>query len=220
MQRYEQDLDLFFSNDSIWKYWFGFIASDGCIYKERPVCAIKLAKRDVEHLQLFKNSMLATNPIHVRDKYVDIRISNRILLDRLLDNGIKSRKTLDITVSCDLASSGDFWRGAVDGDGCLSVGINKSASKNESYKPLIYLSTASFPLVEQYVRFLNSNDISNYISERKLPSGKCFYYVNVSKRSSVRNCIELLGYKDLSKPSLFRKRQKALEIDEYLHRRV
>lgn len=107
-------------------YWLGFIFADGCIYKDRLI--IKLSVRDIEHLHMFKQSIGANHPIHIRienhgfkknTEYCIITIFSDNIIQQLKRYGVlynKSQKNI-IPKNIPTEYLQDFIRGYVDGDG-------------------------------------------------------------------------------------------------------
>lgn len=107
-------------------YWAGFLAADGNI-KNPGIIRITLAARDRHHLEKFLSFIGSNSPIRnhmgkIGDReYPQVRIevySQRIVHD-LARSGIVEGKA-DCIPCNGLESSKDFFRGLIDGDGCLT----------------------------------------------------------------------------------------------------
>lgn len=98
-------------------YWAGFLAADGCVYKNK--ISIGLKESDVSHMYSFRDWIGAKTKIHYiqKSKSYNFSVGNKIIKKDLLDYGICERKSLtyDPPEFCEV--SADFWRGMVDGDG-------------------------------------------------------------------------------------------------------
>lgn len=122
----------FFNNMNSFKkaYWLGFIAGDGCVYKNQLI--IRLSKKDIQILQQFKKDINATNPIFEYSamtgyssnnlEYCMLTITSHNIINDLLKYGIgkKKSKTLQIKNIPDEFANG-FILGLIDADGCFRV---------------------------------------------------------------------------------------------------
>lgn len=140
--RYSCDED-FFSRDTEESFYLaGFIAADGCI-KQRGnsyQLSIGLAVADLNHLQLIKKLLKATNPIHIykiendiyKNGYVErcelVIVSKKIFNDLGRFN-ITPRKTKTYIFPDWIENhhlSHHFLRGYFDGDGSIYYSVNKN----------------------------------------------------------------------------------------------
>lgn len=113
-------------------YWLGFILTDGNISStahgaDKDLVQVSLAEKDRGHLETLKAFLGYTGPVFSRKSTCKGRdypscglcvISKPIVTD-LLRYGITPRKSLTATVSPLLQNNVPFWRGVIDGDGCL-----------------------------------------------------------------------------------------------------
>jgi hypothetical protein len=99
--------------------------------------------------------------------------------DTLVDLGITERKSLTLSVSPVLVASRDFWRGAMDGDGCIHP-VGRSF--------ITFLSSSSFAFINQFLAFLRSLDLFYVADVRTPPSGHDYYVVTLCGTS----CLKLL----------------------------
>lgn len=141
-------------------YWAGFLFADGflCIRaaKSAPELALMLAEKDRAHVELFRSFLKsghALTPVAQRKAqggkiYHAVRLSVRSC--RLVST-LKSAGMDTARVPIDsLAQSRDFWRGTVDGDGCLGI-----YGRDER---LELLGTEGF--LHRFIDFLRSNGIN------------------------------------------------------------
>ncbi len=115
-------------------YWLGFLMADGCVsiskaggYTQKCVI-VCLAVKDRAHLEKFKAFMKSGHAIRTRwtrnksGKWTEsarISITSAYLADQLTSFGITPAKSKTCKASTELATNRHFWRGVVDGDGCI-----------------------------------------------------------------------------------------------------
>lgn len=117
-------------------YWLGFIGADGCVYKNN--LGIALAAKDVGHLEKFKACIQSGHPIKFENKsreykgtvsisrMATIRFASRKVADDLLRCGITPNKSLTLQPwQGPPELMRHYWRGMVDGDGCLQFDPDK-----------------------------------------------------------------------------------------------
>ena len=134
-------------------YWVGFIAADGSLDIKNKVLTIKLAPKDYGHLVKFSKFINSNRPINIlvnTTSQPELRINSNNIYDTLCSYGIipnKSERDFSITNDT-LINSKDFWRGVIDGDGCLSF---------DTGKRLIIHLCGNYALLLQYVKFVYVN---------------------------------------------------------------
>jgi hypothetical protein len=119
------------SPDSL--YWMGFIFADGCINQRSgsPALTIRVSEIDGAHvfnLASFLNSshkILRIHPPRIpRDNFegvkdgIQLSVRSRRLCDALIHAGWRNKN--QSIPARNLCESQDFWRGIIDGDGCIS----------------------------------------------------------------------------------------------------
>ncbi len=134
-RRYTHNFDYFEVIDTQEKaYWLGFIYADGFIESKRKhgeqKVGISLSVKDKNHLEKFKTSIQATNPIldYTGGGFDSEAVFSKILLtsqktvDDLKRHGVMENKTFILTFP-DLEKElvPHFIRGYFDGDGTISV---------------------------------------------------------------------------------------------------
>jgi hypothetical protein len=129
---YSFDNSLFEEIDTQEKaYWLGFIASDGCIF--RNTIKIGLAIKDISHLEKFRLFMRSTHPIHTYSQKSHGKIhesceicigSKKVVndLEKLNVGRMKSKTLMPPLIEDGYVNS--YLRGIIDGDGCFSI-VNK-----------------------------------------------------------------------------------------------
>ena len=143
-------------------YWAGFLMADGCVGIPRvgsPSVSINLMLADRPHLVAFRTFLGATNGITTvppksdsGHAYIHIR-SERVVSD-LVAIGVTPRKSMREVASPVLASSRHFWRGLVDGDGCLLWWTNRRLDPNRHYPMLSVVGSES--IMAQLLSFVRA----------------------------------------------------------------
>jgi hypothetical protein len=114
-------------------YWAGFLMADGNVHKPitRPShrLTIRLALHDICALERFKewigtDCSILTGKVEDDGKFINrefcvLQITSNPICERLMSLGVVPNKTEYAVASPEVASSRDFWRGCVDGDGCV-----------------------------------------------------------------------------------------------------
>lgn len=106
-------------------YWIGFLTADGCIMS-RPdqswVTSASVKGDDKAHLEKFARFLSYEAPIYEsRRNEASIRISSDQIASDLIRWGLAERKSLCENPHADLLNRVDFWRGEIDGDGCVCM---------------------------------------------------------------------------------------------------
>jgi len=144
-RKYELNEDAFAEPTRDALYWAGFIAADGCIYNNQ--LSISLQTRDIDHLVKFKEFVGCGNdPKRENDKAAfTLKFSSAKMCRDLRKYGITPRKSLTYVPPDFCCESADFWRGMVDGDGCVRVGLDG--------KPTLFLC-GSFDAVKGFEKWV------------------------------------------------------------------
>lgn len=125
--------DIFDNIDNEFKaYYLGLIASDGCIFKEgNSWCiSISLIQTDSYILKLFKDIVIPDRKLYINRNQKVITIRSKKLGDRLIDLGIKPRKSIEPGLNIPNINSNlirHFIRGYFDGDGHICLSRRSSA---------------------------------------------------------------------------------------------
>lgn len=105
-------------------YWAGFIAADGCVYKNRII--LEVSSKDYNHLLSFKNFSRCRNNVRVFDRgeksYCNFRFrSSHVAKNLDIYFNVRPRKTYVYIDPPSLPSYNirDFIRGYIDGDGSI-----------------------------------------------------------------------------------------------------
>lgn len=144
-------------------YWIGFLMGDGCVHQPdnpnfSPSISLVGERRDRSHLERFLQFVGSESQVYdTKDiNACHIQVYSRRLADDLAKHGIVPRKTYCTEAPSHLINHRDFWRGAVDADGCISFAIRK---KRYYYPILQFVGTIT--LVGQFADFLSRQAIQN-----------------------------------------------------------
>lgn len=106
------------------RYWVGFLFADGCVGETKgrqPRVMLDLKASDRERIEAFARFLGV--PQAVKDAHhgasVRIQVRSKALADDLARYGVAPRKSHTATPPDLLRLDRDFWRGVVDGDGCV-----------------------------------------------------------------------------------------------------
>lgn len=125
--KYEVDSSYFQKIDSREKaYILGFILSDGHVSKKNKLMFC-VHEKDADIIYKIRHELKSTHPIKkIRDKYVGMIITSKILCDSLRNIGLTNHKTFDFDAERLFSSipetyKSDFIRGIFDGDGSICI---------------------------------------------------------------------------------------------------
>lgn len=182
-------------------YWIGFMYADGHIPKDRPRISLTLSVEDKSHLTKFAKFFGENIPIthtvkkgmasngYVSNDAFRVQFSSKALHQKLLDLGFTNRKTWDITPHYLLKYSRDFWRGVVDGDGCLW---------HKKYKDQIRYCALSLSgnekTLEDFLSFVKLSGVEPKAKVRKEPKREFLWTLTFS--SGIGLAVANLLYKD------------------------
>lgn len=204
-------------------YWLGMLITDGClsrINKNGRAIRLSLAERDRSHVYAFREFLGSTHTVYdraprwIKDRHGNRRRTSgetslfvaipRPMIRVLLRAGITQRKTHSARAGKTQSLSGDFWRGCIDGDGCVSL-----SRIGNTWIPKVMLCGASRRLLMQFRRFVSTISPE---CQSTVPRNKCggVYRVTICNRSAIQLVRALYG--DPSAPALTRKMAIATEI--------
>lgn len=139
--KYSVNQNYFEQIDNEWKaYWLGFLYADGCVQhytknkKSKNTVSLALKEDDAEHIQKFLDSVQSNSPIkHYKTNYKNhyaarASVSNKKLCEDLIIHGCYPNKTFILKFP-DLRKDliRHFIRGYFDGDGCISINLEKKS---------------------------------------------------------------------------------------------
>lgn len=173
-------------------YWLGFIIADGCICRNDIIIA--LSESDKSHLQKFIKSINGNNKIQTKNVKSNfgihgisrLSIRSKKMYNDLLNLGITPNKSLSVKIPIIKDSlQSHLWRGIVDGDGSLGIGIfNKN---NRIYKYLNIGLTGNQYVIDSFIEFIENK--FNFKTNRK--KDKSVWRVRLSGIAAKKIC-ELL----------------------------
>lgn len=191
------------------QYWAGMLMADGCISKRSVVFWLQECDRD--HVEALRSFLKAeTTPIFHQfsrakpsaPAYGQWRlvVTSQKMVDDLAVLNVVPRKSKVARVPSELLDSVAFWRGMMDGDGCISI---------SGKKVTVYLASGSPQLIDQFASFLQRQwGLDPRVRQRK----------DLSWTVTIRHgeVVEFLTrmYLDDSLPALPRKRLRAQEALE------
>lgn len=165
-------------------YWAGFILADGYVLDEkRNALCIKLAKRDIGHLEKFKECIKFEGRIEENEFFCRITISSKKIIQDLSEKfGIESRKTFKCYIDEKIPNEymDHFIRGYLDGDGtltktsCETLGFIGTERTLESIRSFFYESNVR-------LRTKEKPDITKNKSEN-------IFNLTYSGKSAIRSC--------------------------------
>lgn len=99
-------------------YWAGFLAADGCLSRNRSV-SLALAPIDAGHIKKYASFLKSDHKIRETPKSTWIAFNSEKITQDLKKFGLTARKSLTYNPPESIKDNVDFWRGMVDGDGCI-----------------------------------------------------------------------------------------------------
>lgn len=115
-KKYTINLDKLIDNN-ITAYIAGIYAADGS--NEKSGISIGLQSTDKEVLEKISNYFNYTGPLYIMKKSIRLTISDLAFRKFFEARGIIKNKTLDYQVPSFYLHNPHFWRGMLDGDGCI-----------------------------------------------------------------------------------------------------
>ena len=173
------------------EYWIGFLLADGCVTgPNNNIVYILLKHTDEAHLYSFKTFVGADHPVHRYGNRSSIRFASSKIAADIARYGIVPRKTFIAKALNGVEKSRHFWRGVVDGDGCL--GINRRTVRGKTYSyPRLELC-GSEELMWQFYKFVT--DFTTMKRSWPRPMGSIF---RITIHAPAQDVIGFL-YKDCS----------------------
>lgn len=149
---YNCNYDFFSKDNEASFYWAGFIAADGWVVTEKCnyLLGIDLSIKDIKHLEKFKKSIDATQPIRKRIKkggningkelghseMCSIKIHSKQIVEDLKKFNVIPNKTYFLDIPEWLMEHKllhHYLRGYIDGNGCFTVAQNKGQKPHVTF---------------------------------------------------------------------------------------
>ena len=107
-------------------YWIGFLMADGCVCERGNArhIVVGLSSKDRDHLEKFRAFLGSDHAISDNGIRAAICIPSVKLASALASFGVIPKKARCATI-IGLEHDRHFWRGVIDGDGCLGIYRNK-----------------------------------------------------------------------------------------------
>ena len=128
-----------------WAYWVGFLMADGCVTRGPGEHRVWAVQKDKDHLNALREFVGAGSVRPRRDGTHVYCITDSGLAGELMACGVVPAKSLTARVN-GLEMDRDFWRGVVDGDGCIN-------SRKDGYRQFQVVGSAA--LMGQFRAFLD-----------------------------------------------------------------
>jgi len=197
-------------NDKIYKdsemksYFIGFVAADGCNLGDS--LEITIQKQDIDILNKFKWFLDYTGNIKIhKDNKVTLKIHDRSLCKYLESQGITKRKSLIYKVPDKYKTDNHFWRGYIDGDGCIF---------KYKYGKIDFYGLSLIGTKETLISFCEHFKINNKITKMKNTN---VYQVAITGKKSIPVLQKLYSNMTIA---LNRKCYKVNEIEEYFKGKI
>lgn len=145
-------------------YWIGFLMADGCISKIRSTWAVSASASvvDEQHLHKLRKFVGTTAPIAVKDGIAVLCIYSNALAASLVTYGVTQRKSFTAKAFGLDGYWQHFWRGVVDGNGCLGLGAGRGKEKKYARLHL----AGSRQLMTQFQEFVHNTSPACQVNVR------------------------------------------------------
>ena len=124
-------------------YWLGFITADGCVSKDRGCLSIGLGIVDFSHLEKFASDIKYDGKVSIvnnarygkNHKSARLALFSGKLINDLEFLGVTERKSFTAEVAPYISEDllRHYWRGVIDGDGCIYQNENKQSQISISF---------------------------------------------------------------------------------------
>lgn len=142
-------------------YWVGLLMADGCVSHGRHsrYVILGLGAGDADHVERFREFLGAGQRLRKTrgggfgpSRGVQLAVASRRLVEDLARYGVVPRKTRTARV-VGLEMNRHFWRGVIDGDGSIHLGVR--AGGRLKPRPVLQL-TGSQDLVSQFADYASA----------------------------------------------------------------
>lgn len=212
--KYNYNNDAFKEINNVSAYFLGLLYSDGCLVRNSNEVKIHL-KSDREILEKF--SIFVLNEIKIRD-FTNTHgnlshllfFNNESIYKDLLKWGLYPNKSTSLTIHPDLEYNSHFWRGMINGDGCIMLQTNK---ERYVYNNLTLKLCGTIEVCESFKKYCLSI-LPNYNNKIYIDKGKTNFAVYATFGEKAE-CILNELYKDSNDLFLKRKKEKFNEYINY-----
>ncbi len=142
-------------------YWLGFIVADGCICRNDII--IELKDDDEIHIKKFikdidgNNKTQSVSYKQFNSHHTRLSIRSKKMYNDLINLGITTNKSLTASKPHNIPTELEkhFWRGIIDGDGCVYTTTYKE--KHREYQYPSFSLTGSEKIIEGFIKFIKMN---------------------------------------------------------------
>ena len=166
-------------------YWVGFLMADGSISKRDYRVYVGLASIDKEHLLKFASFLGTNKPLYFREKTEQfcLDISSKKIKEKLAEFGVINNKSLIATMqNINQANERHFWRGVLDGDGCI---------RKDNVGNWRVILCGSNNICNQFLSFVKQNGIHTHAKVRKMKNVNC-HLIGITGNNQVSVLLSLL----------------------------
>ena len=174
-------------------YWLGFLSADG--YVRGNQVAIHLAEIDRAHIEKFRSAIGAENPIMFKEnggvnKSVAINICSDEMAFALKSHGVVEGKTYTLKPATTVPEHllRHYWRGCVDGDGCIYIGVD---NRRGTKCPSITINFVGTEWITEGLGKFVSSHIKTCASSHRVKDSSLFQ-IGYCGRSTPKKVIGLL----------------------------
>jgi acylphosphatase len=166
-------------------YWLGFITADGCVNEKGSSLTVSVVLKgsDYEHLQKFADCLESDYPVYRYEK-CSLVIASLRLGQALISLGVTPRKSFTVETCKEVPYElqRHYWRGLVDGDGCLHI-------RKDGYFEISLVGTRS--ICEGFMNWIRSIGI---YSRARVNPVRTFFQIRYNGDELVKKiCRELYG---------------------------
>lgn len=229
----DYNIDFFKKRCANYYYFLGAALTDGCISKQGGNnLRFTLTSKDADWIESLYN-FSGGNTVE-RERTTYLTINHPYIVNRLLRDGCTPRKSLTLQLpKIPKKYFFDFLRGCTDGDG--SIGFYTSKKKHDNgniyleRRPTWYLCSSSLHFLKAIKETLLATGIDLFISQAHKPGES--HIINTTTQRVItttvpgyRLCagnrkafilLKALGYDNINKPAMLRKRAIAINIIDH-----
>jgi hypothetical protein len=171
-------------------YWLGFLSADGNVTNKSENCkqiSIILKRDDFKHLEKFSKSLESNYPVHIYKNTCNIVITSNNLGNSLIALGVTPKKSFTLKF-CDKVPEHllrHYFRGLVDGDGCIH-------KRKDGFYDVSLVGTKS--ICESFKKWIESCGVT---FRAEVKSIRRFYGIRFNGRKLPKSVLSLL-YKNSS----------------------